>query len=79
LLFGAKGLKRGSDGRPFLFRRLPRRFVDNVRNLDEEAVREAVGPYLIDKEIEAIIKRKSLLLAEIDGMIKENGEAKVLY
>jgi len=38
-----------------------------------------VGPYLTEKEIDAVIKRKDLLLAEIDLMIKENGEAKVLY
>ncbi|MGB7295973.1 MAG: hypothetical protein WBC70_10325 [Candidatus Aminicenantales bacterium] len=79
LLFGANGLKRGSDGRPFLFRRLPRWFVDNVKRLEIETIREAVGPYLTDKEIEAVIKRKSVLLAEIEAMIKENGEAKVLY
>lgn len=79
LLFGANGLKRGSDGRALLFRRLPRLFVDNVKKLDIETVREAVGPYLTGKEIEAVIKRKALLLAEIEGMIKENGEAKVLY
>ncbi|MBN2409019.1 MAG: hypothetical protein JXE07_04725 [Candidatus Aminicenantes bacterium] len=79
LLFGANGLKRGSDGRAILFRRLPRWFVDNVKKLDFQSVKEAVGPYLTDKEIEAVIKRKALLLAEIEGMIKANGEAKVLY
>jgi len=79
LLYGRKGLKRGDDGRPLLFRRLPRWFVENVKKLDFKNVKEAVGPYLTAKEIEALIKRKSLLLAEIDMMIKESGEAKVLY
>jgi hypothetical protein len=79
LLYGSKGLKRGDDGRALLFRRLPRWFVDNVKKIDFKSVKEAVGPYLTDKEIEAVIKRKSLLLAEIDEMIKESGEAKVLY
>jgi hypothetical protein len=79
LLYGRKGLKRGDDGRPLLFRRLPRWFVDNLKKLDFSTVKEAVGPFLTDKEIEAVIKRKSLLLAEIEEMIKESGEAKVLY
>ncbi len=79
LLYGSEGLKRGDDGRALLFRRLPRWFVDGVKRLEFKTVREAVGPYLTDKEIEAIIKRKALLLAEIDDMIKKVGEAKVLY
>jgi hypothetical protein len=79
LMFGGLGIKRKPDGNPYLFRRLPRRFVEKVKTLDFDSVREAVGPYLTDKEIEAIIKRKALLLAEVDEMIKESGEAKVLY
>ncbi len=79
LLYGRRGLKRGDDGRSLLFRRLPRWFVDNLKKLDLKTAKEAVGPYLTDKEIEAIIKRKALLLAEIDEMINESGEAKVLY
>ena len=79
LMFGAFGIKRKPDGNPYLFRRLPRWFVDNVKALDFDAVKDAVGPYLTNKEIEAIVKRKALLLAEIDEMIKKNGEAKVLY
>lgn len=79
LMFGAFGIKRKPDGNPYLFRRLPRWFVDNVKALDFDAVKDAVGPYLTNKEIEAIVKRKALLLAEIDEMIKQDGEAKVLY
>jgi len=79
LMFGKNGLKASEQGRPFLFRRLPRWFVEKVKGLDFKSINEAVGPYLEDKEIEAIIKRKALLLAEIDEMIKESGEDKVLY
>jgi hypothetical protein len=79
LMYGNWGLKRKPDGNPYLFRRLPRWFVENVKMLDYDAVKEAVGPYLTDKEIEAVIKRRALLLAEIDEMIKESGEAQVLY
>jgi hypothetical protein len=79
LMFGKNGLKKHADGSPYLFRRLPRSLVERVRALEFKSIKEAVGPYLTDKEVEALIKRKSLLLAEIDELIKENGEAKVLY
>jgi hypothetical protein len=79
LMFGGLGIKRKADGNPYLFRRLPRGFVEKLKTLDFDSLREAVGPYLTDKEIEAIIKRKALLLAEIDEMVKDSGEAKVLY
>jgi hypothetical protein len=79
LMCGRNGLKVSAEGRPFLFRRLPRTFVEKVKGLDFKSIKEAVGPYLEDKEIEAIVKRKALLLAEIDEMIKESGEGKVIY
>ena len=44
-----------------------------------DKIKQAVGPYLTDEEIEAILIRKELLLKEIEDMIKEKGEAKVLY
>ncbi|MDH7513420.1 MAG: hypothetical protein QHH14_10800 [Clostridiales bacterium] len=79
LMNGKNGLKKFADGRPILFRRLPRSFVEAVKKLTFQSIKGAVGPYLTDKEIEAIMKRKTLLLAEIVEMIKESGEAKVLY
>jgi hypothetical protein len=74
LVFGKKGIKEQQ-----LFRRLPRTFVENVRALDSEKIKNAVDPYLTDKEIKAVIARKELLLKEIADMIKEQGEDKVLY
>ncbi len=79
LMFGRNGLKISADGRPYLIRRLPRWFVDKVKGLDTKSIKQAVGSYLSDKEINAIIKRKSLLLTEIDAMIKESGEDNVIY
>ncbi len=79
LMFGRRGLKKFADGRPILFRRLPRAFVEAVKKLTFQSIKGAVGPYLTDKEIEAILKRKALLLAEIEEMVKESGEANVLY
>jgi hypothetical protein len=79
LIFGRNGLKRTADGKPFLFRRLPRWFVESLRKLDYQSIKEAVGPYLTDREMDGVFKRRTLLLAEIDAMIKESGEDKVLY
>ncbi len=79
LMFGRNGLKMAADGGPYLIRRLPRWFVDKVRALDVKSIKQAVGPYLTDKEIDAIVKRKPLLLAEIEAMIKASGEDKVIY
>ncbi len=79
LMFGRNGLKMSSQDTPWLFRRLPRWFVDKVRALTFEDIKAAVGPVLKDKEIRAIIARRKLLLDEIELMIKEQGEDKVLY
>ncbi|NIM90022.1 MAG: hypothetical protein GTO17_03650 [Candidatus Aminicenantes bacterium] len=74
LMFGKDGLKGAK-----LFRVLPREFVEKVKALNYELIKNAVGPYLKDKEIKAILIRKELLLKEIEEMIKEKGEGKVLY
>ena len=79
LIFGRNGIKHTSDRKPFLFRRLPRWFVEKLRALDCLNIKEALGPWLNDKEIDAVCRRKALLLAEIDIMIKESGEARVLF
>jgi len=79
LIFGRNGIKHTSDGKPFLFRRLPRWFVENLRTVDGAKITEALGPFLTEKEIDAVCKRKDLLLGEIDALIKESGEANVLF
>lgn len=78
LMYGANGLKKAGD-RPMLFRRLPRAFVEKVKALNYDDIKNAVGPYLKEKEIKAILLRKELLLEEIEEMVKEQGEDKVLY
>jgi hypothetical protein len=79
LVFGANGIKkRGTDGTPFLFTGLPRTLYEGIKALDFERVKGAVGPYLTDQEIDSLLARKKLLLDEIDGLIKRDGEDKVL-
>ncbi len=83
LIYGSNGIKTMDDGRggrrPVLFRRLPRAFVEKIRSLEKAAVQAAVGPYLTEAEIDALMARKPILLAEIDDMIKQEGEKAVLY
>jgi hypothetical protein len=53
--------------------------VEKVKALNYDDIKNAVGPYLKEKEIKAILLRKELLLKEIEEMVKEQGEDKVLY
>jgi hypothetical protein len=74
LLYGKNGIKEIK-----IFRQLPRSFVEKVKSLDYEKIKAAVGRYLTDVEINAVLERKKLLLAEIEEMIEEMGQDKVLY
>jgi hypothetical protein len=64
---------------PKLMSELPRAVVDRVKALDFATIRSVVGDYLSDEEINAVLARRDLILAEIDKLIKINGEDKVLY
>lgn len=83
LIYGANGIKTMDDGsggrRPALFRRLPRGFVERLRLLDLAAVREAAGSWLSEAEMQAVVERAGLLLAEIEAAVRRDGEDKVLY
>ena len=74
LLYSAK-----SPGGPMLMSELPRAVVERVKALDFDTIRAAVGEYLTEEEVRAVVVRRDLVLAEIAQLIKINGEAKVLY
>ncbi len=74
LLYGTEGIKEKK-----LIRMLPRAFVEIVKSLNYESIKNSVGPYLTEKEIDSILKRKHLLLEEIQKMIDSVGESKFLY
>lgn len=74
LLYGKKGSKEKQ-----LFRQLPRLFVEKIKALNFDTIKNAVSSYLTDEEIAAVLARKKLLLAEIEEMINEVGQDKVLY
>ena len=80
LVFGVNGIKKAqADGRPFLILRVPRALLERIKALDAAALKAVVGPYLTDKEIDSVIARKQLIVDEVAEMIRQYGEAKVLY
>jgi hypothetical protein len=64
---------------PKLMKELPRALVEKLKGLTAEAIKGAVGEYLEDEEIKAVLLRRDLILAEIDRLIKKNGEENTLY
>ena len=56
------GYKEG----PRLMKELPNTFVEKLKTLNQEIIREVVGEYLTDEEIEAVLLRRDLILKELD-------------
>lgn len=64
---------------PKLMSELPRAFVEKIKALNFQMIKDAVGEYLTDNEINAVLSRKELIIKEIDRLIAKNGEENVLY
>jgi len=79
LVFGTNGIFKLDDGRPMLFRRVPREMVERIKGLTAPAIKEAVGPYLTDRQVDDIIARIPLIMKELETLIQQSGEANVLY
>jgi hypothetical protein len=63
----------------FIMKELPRAFVDKLKSLNFEIMKEIVGDYLTKKEIQCTLIRRDMILAWLDNRIKELGEDQVLY
>ena len=59
--------------------RCSKKLYQNLLKLDNEAVKAMLKPYLNDEEIEALLKRKNIIIEKIQQLIKEKGEASVLF
>ena len=64
---------------PKIMSELPRALVEKIKALTFESIKGIVGDYLTDEEIKDVLIRRDLILAEIDKLIKKNGESAVLY
>ena len=60
-------------------KQLPRSLFENIKILTFENIKNVVGDYLTDKEIEAVMQRRDLITAWLEKRIEELGEDKVLY
>lgn len=64
---------------PREMKELPRVFVEKLKSLTFNVIKEVVGEYLTDEEINAILKRRDLIIDWINKQIEKLGEDKVLY
>ncbi len=64
---------------PKVMKELPRAFIEKLKSLNFELIRDLVGEYLTDKEIDAVLLRRDLILKFVAERIKKLGEDKVLY
>lgn len=64
---------------PRLMKELPRAFVEKLKSLNFQIIKDIVEDYLTDKEINAVLTRKDLIIDWINKRIKKLGEDKVLY
>ncbi len=67
------------EGPSFIMKELPRSLYEKIKSLNAEVTRTVVGEYLKNKEIEAMLVRKDLIVKWVEDCIKEMGEDKVLY
>jgi len=64
---------------PKLMSELPRALVEKIKALNFQMIKDAVGEYLTDDEINAVLARKELIIKEIERLIAKHGEESVLY
>ena len=59
--------------------RMDRTLLPRLEGLTKEGVKQATGEWLTNPEIDAVMKRRDLLVAHFKKLIAELGEEKVLY
>jgi hypothetical protein len=62
-----------------VMRELPRALFEKIKALNYDTIKGLVGEYLTDEEVNAVLARKELIIKEINKLIEQNGEDKVLY
>ncbi|MFQ6069918.1 MAG: hypothetical protein ACE5LC_05255 [Candidatus Aminicenantales bacterium] len=64
---------------PREMKQLPRSFVEKLKGLTFESIKNAVGEYLTDREINSVLMRRDLIIDWLNKRIKKLGEEQVLY
>ena len=64
-------------------KRLPvqfdRKLVEKLRSLDAASLEAGLGKLLMGGQVKSLIKRRDALLAYLDGLVAERGEARVFF
>jgi hypothetical protein len=60
-------------------RQLPKSFVERIKALDFETIKNVAGRYLTSSEIESVLLRRDLMIERIDQMIGVHGPKDILY
>lgn len=64
---------------PRLMKQLPKDFYANLKALTFDSIKDAVQDYLTNKEINAVLKRRDLIVSWIENRCEKLGVEKVLY
>jgi hypothetical protein len=72
-------LDENSKPIPYPMKSLPRAFVEKLKSLNFEIIKDVAGEFLTDKEIECILLRRDLIIENLDQRIEKLGQAAVLY
>jgi len=59
--------------------RCDRAVVEKLRGLTKESVTEQTRPFINAGDVDALMARRDAILALVDKLVADNGEAKVLY
>ena len=59
--------------------RQKRRLIDKIRNLSKVVLRVRLEGILGEKDIESILKRRGKILAFVEQLLAEEGEAAVFF
>jgi hypothetical protein len=60
-------------------RQCERGMYQRLKAVEDAVVRERLKPYLSSFEMDALLKRRKLIVEGLDKLIAEHGEAKILY
>jgi len=59
--------------------RFPREVVEGLRALDQATVKKALGRYLRPRQIDALMRRRQIILDRVDRQVAAQGEAEALF
>ena len=62
-----------------LMKQLPRALYTSIKSVTNEQIKEAVGNYLTNQEVNAVVLRRDMIVDWVENKIKELGEDQVLY